>query len=424
MSLIKQLDQQYIWHPFTQMSKADNLIPITKAKDCTLFTEDGRKLLDAVSSWWVNAHGHGNEYIAKKMYEQMCQLEHVIFAGFTHQPAAQLGKRLVGHLPSSQKKIFFSDNGSTAVEVAIKMAIQYFHNIGETRDSIIAFEKGYHGDTFGAMSAGGSSEFFTAFNRFQFPIHQIANPAENSVKCLKELKHVLATKKPVAIIYEPLVMGSGGMLMYAPDVLNEILSLCKQHNVLCIADEVMTGFFRTGTWFASDQMEIKPDLMCLSKCLTGGFIPMGITTCSQEIFDAFLSDDHSNTLFHGHSYTGNPTGCAAALASLDLYELPETQANIKNIVTLHKQFAEKLNNTFTHINTRQTGCILAISFGAESDYFANMRDALYDFFLAENILMRPLGNVIYILPPFCITTSELNSIYKAITKACIKFAPK
>lgn len=423
MSLIKQLDQQYIWHPFTQMSKADNLIPITKAKDCTLFTEDGKAILDAVSSWWVNAHGHSNEYIAKKVYEQMCTMEHVIFAGFTHEPAAQLGKRLIGHLPPTQQKIFFSDNGSTAVEVAIKMAIQYFHNKGEERDTIIAFDKGYHGDTFGAMSAGGSSGFFNAFDKYQFPIHQLPNPAEKPTECLAELKHILATKKPVAIIYEPLVMGSAGMLMYSPQLLNDILSLCKAHNVLCIADEVMTGFFRTGTWFASDQMEVKPDLMCLSKCLTGGFIPMGITTCSQQIFDAFLSEDHSNTLFHGHSYTGNPTGCAAALASLDLFELPETQANVKNIVSLHEQFATELNNSFKHINTRQTGCILAISFGDESDYFANMRDALYEFFLDENILMRPLGNVIYILPPFCITQAELSCIYDAIIDACVKFAP-
>jgi adenosylmethionine-8-amino-7-oxononanoate aminotransferase len=422
MSLIKQLDQQHVWHPFTQMMHANDIIPVERAKDCTLFTEDGRAILDAVSSWWVNAHGHSNEYIAKKVYEQMCQLEHVIFAGFTHKPAALLAQRLINVLPSKQEKVFFSDNGSTSVEVAIKMAIQYFHNKGEERDSIIAFKKGYHGDTFGAMSVAGENEFFNVFNRFQFPIHQIENPAENPEECLAELKHILATKKPIAIVYEPLVMGSAGMLMYAPELLNQILTLCKEQGVLCIADEVMTGFFRTGTWFASHQLDTQPDLMCLSKCLTGGFMPMGITTCTQEIFDAFLSSDHKNTFFHGHSYTGNPTACAAALASLDLFERNETQENIKQIVALHQSFSAQLISEFDNITIRQTGTILAISFGAKADYFDSLRDELYQFFLGKQILMRPLGNVIYILPPFCITEAELSIIYHAISAACVKFA--
>ena len=424
MSEINSLDQQYVWHPFTQMSKANKHFPIVKAKDCTLYTEDGRKIIDAVSSWWVNAHGHSNTYIADKVHEQMCQLEHVIFAGFSHQPAAQLGKRLVSHLPEGQQKIFFSDNGSTSVEVAIKMAIQFFHNKGEKRDTIIAFNKGYHGDTFGAMSAGGSSGFFNAFDRFQFPIHQLPNPAEQPQDCVAELKKILQHKKPVAFIYEPLVMGSGGMLMYPPELLNELIMLCKAHGVLCIADEVMTGFFRTGTWFASDQVSTKPDLMCLSKCLTGGFIPMGITTCTQEVFDAFLSSDHSNTFFHGHSYTGNPTGCAAALASLDLFEKEETQTNIQAICESHQKFIEQIKRLYPQVHTRQRGCILALSFGNESDYFAAMRDQLYDFFIERHILMRPLGNVIYILPPFCITQTELQTIYNAILEACVKFAAK
>lgn len=422
MSLTKQLDQQHIWHPFTQMSQANDLIPVVSAKDCTLFTEDGREILDAVSSWWVNAHGHANKYIADKIHEQMLTLEHVIFAGFTHAPAAQLAQRLLAKLPDGQQKIFFSDNGSTAVEVAIKMSIQYFHNIGEKRDTIIAFNKGYHGDTFGAMSAGGGSGFFDPFTRFQFPIHQIANPAENPTQCLEELALVLETKKPIALIYEPLVMGSAGMLMYDPEMLHRMLALCKQHGVLCIADEVMTGFFRTGTWFASSQVALQPDIMCLSKCLTGGFMPMGITTCSKAVFEAFLSDDHSNTFFHGHSYTGNPTGCAAALASLDLFELENTQNNIQQIVHLHERFALEITEQFSGILVRQTGTILVVSFGEEADYFANMRNELYQFFLDRHILMRPLGNVIYILPPFCITEAELATIYKAIKAACSKFA--
>ena len=413
---LQEKDQQYIWHPFTQMKNAQNILPIVKAEGLYLFTEDGRKIMDAVSSWWTNLHGHSHPYIAKAVTEQFNTLEHVIFAGFTHPKAIELAERILGKLPYLDK-VFFSDDGSTAVEVALKMAFQYWHNNNQVKTKIIAFKNAYHGDTFGAMSVGGRNAFNQPFFPFLFDVEFIDVPTKgNEEKTLVQLKSLVKKNDVAAFIFEPLVQGSAGMVMYQPDILEKLVKLCKTNEVLTIADEVMTGFGRTGKWFATDYITTKPDLVCLSKGLTGGAMPLGLTVCTNEIYNAFLSNDHSKTFFHGHSFTGNPLACAAACASLDLMEKSTTWEQIEMIVKSHHVFESTISSNPKLKEVRQTGTILALEFKTEenSSYFNNLRDRLYQFFLDKNILLRPLGNVLYILPPYCIKEAELMVIYQAI----------
>ncbi len=413
---LQEKDRQYIWHPFTQMKNAQNILPIVKAEGFYLFTEDGRKIMDAVSSWWTNLHGHSHPYLAKAVTEQFNTLEHVIFAGFTHPKAIELAERILGKLPYLDK-VFFSDNGSTAVEVALKMAFQYWHNQNQAKTKIIAFKDAYHGDTFGAMSVGGRNGFNQPFDSFLFDVEFIDVPTKGrEEKTLLQLKNLVEKKDVAAFIFEPLVQGSAGMVMYAPEILEKLVKLCKKNQVLTIADEVMTGFGRTGKWFATDYINTKPDLVCLSKGLTGGAMSLGLTVCTQEIYNAFLSNDHSKTFFHGHSFTGNPLACAAACASLDLMEKPTAWKQIEMIVKSHQVFKSKIASNPKLKEVRQTGTILALEFKTEenSSYFNHLRDRLYQFFLDKNILLRPLGNVLYILPPYCIKEVELMVIYQAI----------
>lgn len=413
---LQEKDTKYIWHPFTQMKNADTILPIVKAEGLYLFTEDGRKIMDGVSSWWTNLHGHSHPYIGKAVAEQFNTLEHVIFAGFTHPKAIELAERILGKLPYLDK-VFFSDNGSTAVEVALKMAFQYWHNNNQVKTKIIAFKDAYHGDTFGAMSVGGRNAFNQPFFSFLFDVEFIDVPTKGSEeKTLLQLKNLVEKKDVAAFIFEPLVQGSAGMVMYAPEILEELIKLCKTNQVLTISDEVMTGFGRTGKWFATDYINTKPDLVCLSKGLTGGAMPLGLTVCTDEIYNAFLSNDHSKTFFHGHSFTGNPLACAAACASLDLLEKVETWKQIEMIVKSHQVFKSKIAYNSKLKEVRQTGTILALEFETEenSSYFNNLRDRLYQFFLDKNILLRPLGNILYILPPYCIKETELMAIYQAI----------
>jgi len=309
-------DKAHIWHPFTPLIGSGDPLVIQSAKGVYLHTEDGRKIIDAVSSWWVNIHGHANEHIAEALSHQARQLEHVIFAGFTHPPAIQLAENLLKILPENQSKIFFSDNGSTSVEVALKMAFQYWHNQGIKREKVIAFEGGYHGDTFGAMSVGGRSSFFNAFNSFLFDVEFIPFPEkgreEKTIECFKRLVN---QGDVASFIFEPLLQGSAGMRMYSAEVLDELLSLAQQKEVICIADEVLTGFGRTGKYFANDHLKNKADIFCLSKGLTGGTMALGVTSCTEKIVDAFRSEDPQKTFFHSHSFTANPLACAAANAS-------------------------------------------------------------------------------------------------------------
>ncbi|MGE0561047.1 MAG: adenosylmethionine--8-amino-7-oxononanoate transaminase [Flavobacteriales bacterium] len=412
---LQEKDKQYIWHPFTQMQTAKNILPVVKAEGLYLFTEDGKKIMDAVSSWWTNVHGHSHPLIAKALNEQFKTLDHVIFAGFTHPKAIELAERIIGKLPFLDK-VFFSDDGSTSVEVAIKMAFQYWYNKQEPKTKIVAFKNAYHGDTFGAMSVGGRDTFNNPFNPFLFDVEFIDVPtAGNEENVIEQLIDKVQHNNVAAFIIEPLVQGSAGMVMYSPEVLNQLIKVCRQHEVLTIADEVMTGFGRTGKFFATDYITNKPDIVCLSKGLTGGVLPLGLTICTNEIYNAFLSTDHSKTFFHGHSFTGNALSCSAACASLDIFEEQNTWNQINMIVKAHDKFKKKLANHKSFKEIRQTGTILALEFeNGESSYFNNLRDNLYNYFLEKNILLRPLGNVLYILPPYCITQNELESIYKAI----------
>jgi len=415
---LTERDLAVIWHPYTQMQTALPPIPIVRGEGTCLYDENGKKYIDAVSSWWVNIHGHAHPYIAQKVAAQLTKLEHVIFAGFTHPGAVELAERLLKILPSNQKKAFYSDNGSTAIEVAIKMCLQYWHNKGIARTKILAFNNAYHGDTFGAMAVSGRSAFTAAFDSMLFEVEFIDTPNETNIESIKY--QVSSIRNEAAcFVFEPLVQGSGGMLMYEARYLDELMAHCRQEGVLMIDDEVFTGFGRTGKLFACYHVNTQPDIMCFSKGLTGGTMALGLTTCTQEIYDAFLSEDKLKTLFHGHSFTANPVACAAALASLDIMLQDATMESIKRIEAAHRQFALKIKHHPKIKTTRQTGTILAMEWetGSNTSYFSTLRDRLYQYFLAEGIILRPLGNVLYILPPYCISNEELNYIYSKIEQA-------
>jgi len=411
-------DLNVIWHPYTQMQTALPPVPIVRGEGACLYDENGKCYIDAVSSWWVNIHGHAHPYIAQKVSEQLKKLEHVIFAGFTHEPAIELAERLLKLLPGNQAKVFYSDNGSTAVEVAVKMCLQYWHNQGFQLTKILALKNAYHGDTFGAMAVSGRSAFTAAFDSLLFEVEFIDLPDGSNIESLKSqisnLKSNLA-----CFIFEPLVQGAAGMIMYEAKYLDELMQHCRNEEVLLIADEVFTGFGRTGKRFACDHLNTKPDIMCFSKGLTGGTMAMGLTTCTQQIYDAFLSEDRLKTLFHGHSYTANPVACSAALASLDLFLEDKTKENIERIAENHRQFGLKIKDHPRIRTVRQTGTILAMEWetGTNTSYFNSLRDRLYQYFLDAGIILRPLGNILYILPPYCITDDQLHYIYAKIETA-------
>jgi len=422
MMNLQQRDRAVNWHPYTQMKTAGDAIPIIKGKGIYLFDNVGNKYIDAVSSWWVTIHGHAHPYIAQRVFEQLNTLEQVIFAGFTHEPAIQLSENLLKLLPENQKKVFYSDNGSTAVEVALKMCIQYWSNQEKEKKKILAFKNAYHGDTFGAMSVSGRSVWTKPFGEMLFEVIFIDTPTSENLESLKSIikDH---SAEIACFIYEPLVQGAAGMLMHEPEDLSELMKFCREQNILLIQDEVFTGFGRTGKLFAANYLTEKPDIMCFSKGLTGGTMPMGITTSSNKIFSAFLSDDKYKTLFHGHSFTANPLACTAALASMELLLKEETLYQIDLINEKHSQFADVLKKDALVENVRQIGTILAFDFktGNGTSYFNNIGKLLYEEFLKREIIMRPLGNVMYLVPPYCITSEELDFIYKNILEVLSKF---
>jgi adenosylmethionine-8-amino-7-oxononanoate aminotransferase len=413
-------DDNAIWYPFTQMKTAAAPVHIESAKNCTLYAANGKEYIDAISSWWVNIHGHTNAVITKAITNQLKKLEHVIFAGFTHTPAINLAKNLLSILPGHFNKIFFSDNGSTAVEVALKMALQYWHNKNiNTKINIIAFEGAYHGDTFGAMSVAERNIFNAAFNKQLFKVSHIPVPtAQNINEVVKQFNNLLSKKNVAAFIFEPLVQGAAGMKMHSAKHLDILLAIAKKNKVVCIADEVMTGFGRTGKNFSSDYLKNKPDIICLSKGITGGFMPLGVTACTKKIFDAFYANDKTKAFYHGHSYTGNPLACAAANASITILKSKKCIAQIEMICEQHKKFTYTIANNPSVKNIQQQGTILAIELNTNENtsYFNAIRDLVYNFFLEKGILLRPLGNVVYIMPPYCITKKELNKIYSSITE--------
>lgn len=410
-------DKKFVWHPFTQMKLADAPIHIESGKGALLFGSDGKSYIDAISSWWVNIHGHANAHIASAIAEQATKLEQVIFAGFTHTPAITLAERLIQLLPAQFSKMFFSDNGSTCVEVAVKMALQYWYNQGVTKKTvIIAFENAYHGDTFGAMSVSGKSTFNKPFQKHLFEVVHIPVPTDDTVdQVVAQLKSI-SKDNVAAFIFEPLIQGAAGMLMYKPAHLDQLISAAKENNVVCIADEVMTGFGRTGKWFAINHLEQKPDIICLSKGITGGFMPLGVTVCTEDIFQAFYSDEKQKAFFHGHSYTANPLACAAANASLDLLVKESCQHQIDFIAVAHAIFAKQISAYGSVENIRQQGTVLAFEINTQegTSYFNSISKEMYTYFISKGVLLRPLGNVIYIMPPYCISKQELETVYCVI----------
>lgn len=419
MNIIEK-DRQYLWHPYTQHKTAANPIAIVKGKDALLWDENGKEYIDAIGSWWVNPFGHSNQFVADAIYKQLTTLEHVLFGGFTHQPAVQVAEKLLPMLPSNQQKIFFSDNGSTAVEVAIKVALQYFHNKGEKRTTIISFEDAFHGDTFAAMAASGISLYTQAFEGMFIDVIRIPVPTPgNEQASFDELQNAINSKSCAGFIFEPLVQGAAGMVMYAPESLDTLMGICKENHVLTIADEVMTGFGKTGKNFACNYLHQQPDMMCLSKALTAGTIPMALTTFTQELFDAFYDDDINKALFHGHTFTANPTGCAAALASMELLEQPEMQGNIQRINSKHLEFQEKIKSHPRVLTTRVLGVIFALQIKSDTEesYYGTMRTKLYNFFIDKGVILRPVGNIVYILPPYIITNAQLEKVYSIIEEA-------
>lgn len=412
---LSERDQKHIWHPLTQHKVTPRMIPIKRASGAILVGEDGKKYIDGISSWYTAVYGHCNEHITKKVAVQMQQLDQVVFTGFTHEPAVRLSEALIKILPAGQQKLFFNDNGSTATEVGIKMALQFHHNQDHERKVLLAFEEGFHGDTFGAMSVSGLSVYNGAYEDHFLEVLRLPVPnGENNADVLHKLEDLLKTRKIAGFIYEPLVQGAAGMRMYDLEGLNQILKLCQDNEVVTIADEVMTGFGKTGKNFASEYLEIQPDIICMSKALTAGLLPMGITSCSSRIFDAFYSDDLAKGLFHGHTYTANPLACAAALGGIELLTSPEMQENMRRVEQSHQTFSEKLHLSKKVKNVRQLGVILAFELDVPMERYGSLRNKLFQHFLNEGIFLRPLGNTIYTLPPYICSENQLSEIYGSI----------
>ena len=416
---LQQRDEKHLWHPYTQHLTASKPIGIIKGKDALLWDENGKEYIDAISSWWVNPYGHSNQRLAQAAFKQLNQLEHVLFGGFTHKPAIELAEKLITLLPCNQQKIFYSDNGSTAIEVAIKMAIQFFFNKGEKRHVIVAFENAFHGDTFAAMAASGISFFTEAFKNQLLEVVRIPVPFQGQETLSeKKLSEVIEKYNPAAFIFEPLVQGAAGMKMHSAEALDSLMKIAKNQGVITIADEVMTGFGRTGKNFACDYLTQTPDIICLSKALTGGTIPLAVTSTTKAIFDAFCDEDINKALFHGHTYMANPTACAIALEAISILLSDECQQNIHRVGEKHLQFIKKNAHNPKMENLRALGVILAFELKSskETDYYGALRNKLYHFFIENGIILRPVGNTIYILPPYIITDEQLNQIYELIER--------
>ncbi|HSI70258.1 MAG TPA: adenosylmethionine--8-amino-7-oxononanoate transaminase [Gillisia sp.] len=415
-------DKEHLWHPLTQHKLSPAMLAIVKAKGAILYDENGKEYIDGIASWYTSMYGHCNPFITERITQQMQQLDHVIFSGFTHEPAVKLSEALIKILPGNQQKLFFSDNGSTATEVGIKMALQYHYNKGNNRKVMLAFEEGFHGDTFGAMSVSGLSVYNGAFEEHFIEVVRIPVPTgKNNNEVMTALKDKISNHNIAGFIYEPLVQGAAAMKMHDATGLDAILKLCKENNIICIADEVMTGFGKTGKNFASEYIPTQPDIICLSKALTAGVLPMAVTSCTREVYNAFYSEEIAKGFFHGHTYTANPLACTAALAGIELLGSEEIQQDIQRVIKQQANFINKLQEHPKVKNLRQLGIILAFELDVEMERYGNMRDRLFKFFMEKGVFLRPLGNTIYILPPFVISEEELTKIHSTIEDVLEKF---
>lgn len=415
-----------LWHPFTILKNAPDPLKVKSGKGAWLTLKDGREVLDAISSWWVNLHGHAHPEIADAIYEQANTLEHVIFAGFTHDPAEQLAEMLIQKLPRNLNRVFYSDNGSTAVEAGMKIGYQYWKNKGENRNTFICFEGAYHGDTFGAMSAGERSVFTDVFKELLFDVEVLPFPdtwmgdKEHSQKedeVIESLEALLSEnpEKYVGILMEPLVQGAGGMRMCSEEFLQKLHWVNRQFGVLLIFDEVMTGFGRTGDYFACRKAQVEPDIICLSKGITGGFMPLAATVCTNDIYETFNSADPIKTFWHGHSYTANPLGCAAGIASMKILEKEEA---FKKMEAIHAKEISRLKShpKLEHFRIMGTIAAMDIKNNEESGYFNSASIKIKKESVNHGVLLRPLGNVLYLMPPYCTSEEELEQMYSTIVK--------
>ncbi|QTD39060.1 adenosylmethionine--8-amino-7-oxononanoate transaminase [Polaribacter batillariae] len=412
---LQERDKKHLWHPLKQHQLNPDSLAIVKAKGCILTDEKGNEYIDAISSWYTCMFGHCNNFITRKVYQQMQTLDQVMFSDFTHEPAVKLSEELIKILPKNQNRIFFNDNGSTAVEAGIKMALQYYFNLNEKRNTFIAFENGFHGDTFGAMSVSGLSVYNGPFEDFLMEVKRIPVPdRKNHPEIIATLKEYVKNNKIAGFIYEPIIQGAAGMKIYDAIGLNEILKFLKSENILTIADEVMTGFGKTGSHFASDFIDTKPDIICLSKALTGGLVPLAITSCTEKIYNAFLSNEMAKGFFHCHTYSGNPIACSAANAAITLLQTTKIQQNIVRISASHTIFKERIQQHPKVKTARSKGVIFALDLNTKMERYGDLREKLLHFFMERGVFLRPLGNTIYIQPPYVITDEELQKVYHTI----------
>ena len=421
-------DRAHLWHPYTQMSSPVAPLPVVRGDGVYLITEDGRRILDGISSWWVNIHGHCHPALTQALVDQAGALEHVMFAGCTHPPAVNLAERLTQLLPSRLTRVFYSDNGSTAVEVAVKLACQYWRNEGQPqRHNILALDHAYHGDTAGAMSVSAASVFTAAFAPLLFPVARAHAPycfrcplgltrQTCDVDCLQSLEAQLERRADTiaAVIIEPMLQGAGGMIVWPAEFLAGVRRLCDRFGVLLIADEVLTGFGRTGRMFACEHAGVTPDLICLSKALTAGYLPLGVTAVTTPVYDAFLSADHGKTFFHGHSFTANPLACAVALASLDLFDSTDVMGSVGRIEAQLIDGMSRLRALPAVGDARVIGAVAAIELRSDATaagsggYLDRLGPYLAAAFLERGLLLRPLGNVLYFMPPYVIAPDEVD----------------
>ena len=423
MSLVNR-DKNAVWHPLTQHKTASDPIALVRAKGAMLYDEAGRSYVDGIASWYTAMYGHCNEYIIDAVTTQMKELDQVVFTGFTHEPAVKLSEMLLEILPSNQERIFFNDNGSTAVDAAIKMAVQYHHNRGDKKDTLIAFEHAFHGDTFGAMSASGLSVYNGPFESLLLNVERVSPPhKDNQAEVIERFRMLAESGNCAAFIYEPLVQGAAGMKFHDGTVLDQLIEIAQSNDILCIADEVMTGFGKTGKNFASEYLSSEPDIICLSKALTAGMVPMGITSCSKDIFDAFLSEEVAKGFFHAHTYSANPPACAAAIAGIELLKSEKIQKGMLDINRMHNEFSGKLKGYDQVINRRVLGVILAIELDVDISRYGDFRNKMFNYLMDKGVFLRPLGNTIYVLPPYTIEKAELELVYDAIVSMIEDFIP-